>query len=51
MEPAEREFNVKLVSEVENYPCLYDFTLPEYSKRYIIEKAWTEVSQKLEMSG
>ncbi|XP_030751406.1 uncharacterized protein LOC115878932 isoform X2 [Sitophilus oryzae] len=42
-------FNIKFVGEVEKYPELYDFNLPEYSRKDYIEKAWSEIAQKVKM--
>ncbi|XP_043258307.1 uncharacterized protein LOC122400747 [Colletes gigas] len=33
---------------IEQYPCLYNHTLPEYSKKDITEKAWKEVAIEME---
>uniref|UniRef100_T1P956 Alcohol dehydrogenase transcription factor n=1 Tax=Musca domestica TaxID=7370 RepID=T1P956_MUSDO len=37
-------FNVKFVQLVESKPCLWNSTLPEYSKKDEIQKAWQEVA-------
>ncbi|XP_004525091.1 uncharacterized protein LOC101455277 [Ceratitis capitata] len=38
---------IRLVQSVEKYPCLYDNTLKEYSKREYTERAWIEVAEEL----
>ncbi|KAL3273910.1 hypothetical protein HHI36_015337 [Cryptolaemus montrouzieri] len=43
-------FNIKFVSEVEKYPCLYNYTMKEYSKKNITEKAWSEVGKAMNLS-
>jgi DNA polymerase sigma len=47
----EQEFNVKLVEAVELYPCLYNYKLPEYSRRDITENAWAKVAQQVNETG
>lgn len=47
-EPA---FNIKFVEIVKRYPCLYDFTSPDYSKREANDHAWGVVSSEMKMSG
>ncbi|XP_075156442.1 uncharacterized protein LOC142229760 [Haematobia irritans] len=39
-------FNVKFVQLVESKPCLWNSTLPEYSKKDEIQKAWQEVANE-----
>ncbi|XP_075991282.1 uncharacterized protein LOC142986634 [Anticarsia gemmatalis] len=36
-----------LVKLVEKYPCLYDNTVEEYSDSHVTEKAWEEISSKM----
>lgn len=36
---------------IEEYPCLYNNKLAEYSRKDVTEKAWSEVAQKTNMSG
>ncbi|XP_022911956.1 uncharacterized protein [Onthophagus taurus] len=47
---AERDVNLKIVLEVEKHPCLYNFKLPDYTRKDLIEKAWSEVGKKTNMS-
>ncbi|KAF0704931.1 Uncharacterized protein FWK35_00031298 [Aphis craccivora] len=32
---------------VEQYPCLYNFKIPEYARRDITEKAWSKVAEEV----
>lgn len=47
----EKDFNIKLVKEVERYPCLYDTSLSEYYNRDVLEKTWEEVGSALNQNG
>ncbi len=49
--PDSQEFNINFVEQVEKHPALYNFMLPEYSNRNAIDKAWHEVSMKVNCSG
>ncbi|XP_066993194.2 uncharacterized protein [Anabrus simplex] len=40
----EQRMNIKLVQEVKKYPCLYNHTLDDYSKRNVVEAAWDQVA-------
>lgn len=44
-------FNVKFVQLVESKPCLWNSTLPEYSKKDEIQKAWQEVANETKDTG
>lgn len=48
---AEQLLNIKFVSEVEKYPCLYNYNMKEYSKKDITEKAWVAVGNAVNLSG
>lgn len=41
----EDNLTIKLVEAVEQYPCLYNFKLPEYARKDITEKAWSKVTE------
>jgi hypothetical protein len=41
---SDQELNMKLVGAVENHEVLYNYKLPEYSRKDVTEKAWKEVS-------
>ncbi|XP_063629194.1 uncharacterized protein LOC134800639 [Cydia splendana] len=41
----EQTLNIKFVQEVEKYPCLYNYTLGDYSRKDATEKAWSEVGK------
>lgn len=41
------DFNVKLINEVKNYPCLYDRTSENFKNTNLRDHAWIEVSQNL----
>lgn len=43
--------NVKFVQEVEKYPCLYNFKLPEYSKKSVTEAAWESIAKETRDTG
>lgn len=47
----EHAFNIAFVSEVEKHPQLYNYNLPEYSRKDVVEKAWSEVGQQMKMTG
>ncbi|CAG9770214.1 unnamed protein product [Ceutorhynchus assimilis] len=40
-------FEIKLIQTVEQYPCLYNFLLPEYSRREVVGAAWEKVSNEM----
>lgn len=44
-------FNIKFVELIEKYPCIYDYTRQDHSKRDVVEKAWNAVASKLNFSG
>lgn len=44
-------FNINFVGEVEKYPCLYNYVLPEYSRKDLTEKAWNEVGKIVKLTG
>lgn len=44
-------YNVKLVTEVKRYPCLYNSNLPEYTKRDVTDLAWVNVAKSLKDKG
>lgn len=39
------------VHVVQQYPCLYNNKLPEYLRKDVTDKAWSEVAQKTNTSG
>lgn len=43
--------NLLLVRSVEKFPCLYNFTLPDYIKKEKTDIAWTEVSNETKLTG
>lgn len=47
----ELEFNGKLVDAVEKYTCLYNYKLPEYSRKDVTEKAWAAVAKEVNDTG
>lgn len=47
----EEAANILFVSEVEKYPCLYNYNLPEYSRRDVTEKAWAAVAEQQNSTG
>ncbi|XP_067002291.2 transcription factor Adf-1-like [Anabrus simplex] len=48
---SEYAFNIEFVKEVEKHPELYNFHLPEYTRKDLVEKAWSEVGKKMNMPG
>ncbi|KPJ06287.1 hypothetical protein RR48_14026 [Papilio machaon] len=47
---SEQLLNIDFVSEVQKYPCLYNYTLKEYSKKDITEKAWEAVGKVVNLT-
>lgn len=43
--------NVRFVQLVENHPCLWNSTLPAYSKKDETQKAWQEVANETKDNG
>lgn len=41
------DFDIKLVKIIEQHPCLYNYHLPEYSKRDSVAMAWEKVAQEM----
>ncbi|KAG6454866.1 uncharacterized protein LOC115446549 [Manduca sexta] len=44
------DIHLTLVQEIEKYPLLYNNKIPDYTKKDMTEKAWMEVSNKLNLS-
>ncbi|CAG4959019.1 unnamed protein product [Colias eurytheme] len=42
---------VNFVHIIEQYPCLYNNKLPEYSRKDITDRAWSEIAQKTNASA
>lgn len=42
----ENIFNIRLLKEIEKYPCLYNYNLTEYTSREITDKAWSDIADK-----
>ncbi|KAI5645615.1 alcohol dehydrogenase transcription factor myb/SANT-like domain-containing protein [Phthorimaea operculella] len=42
---------IRLTLEVEEYPCLYNNTLPSYSRRTETDKAWAEIGKIMKMTN
>jgi len=47
----ESALNIKFVEYVEQYPCIYDFTRDDHSKRNATEKAWNAIGKEFKLSG
>lgn len=43
--------NIQFVEFVEKYPCIYDFTRDDHSKRNVIETAWSSIGKEFKLSG
>lgn len=41
-------YNIKLVEEIEKHRCLYNYKLPDYLKRDVIDLARESVAKSLE---
>ncbi|CAG4939170.1 unnamed protein product [Colias eurytheme] len=41
----------KFVRIIEKYPCLYNNNLAEYARKYLPEKAWSEVAKEIQWTG
>ncbi|XP_045763031.1 uncharacterized protein LOC123865875 [Maniola jurtina] len=39
---------LNFVQIIEQYPCLYNNTLPDYSRKDIVDKAWNEVAEAMQ---
>ena len=44
-------FNINFVKVIEKHPCIWNYSLTEYSKRNLTEKAWANVSNEVKDSG
>lgn len=44
-------FNIKFIEYIESKPCLWNSTLPTYSRKDEIQKAWQEVANETKDSG
>jgi len=47
----ESALNIKFVEYVEQYPCIYDFTRDDHSKKNATEKAWNAIGKEFKLSG
>ena len=45
------DIHLTLVLEIEKHPVLFNYKLPEYSRKDVTERAWSEVSNKTQLSG
>ncbi|KAL1488134.1 hypothetical protein ABEB36_015092 [Hypothenemus hampei] len=43
-------YNTKFVEIIEQYPCIYDYTRADHSKREVLEKAWTAIANEMKES-
>lgn len=44
-------FNINFVRAIENRPCIWNYTLSDYSKRNKTEKAWEGVVEEVKDTG
>ena len=51
MSDRDQVFCIKLVEAVEKHPCLFNYSLPEYSNKIAQEKAWEVVAKEVDTSG
>ncbi|VEN45617.1 unnamed protein product, partial [Callosobruchus maculatus] len=42
-------FNTKFIGVVEKYPCIYDYTRKDYSRKTIVEKAWKDIESEVKL--
>lgn len=42
---------IKFVQLIENYQCLYNNTLQEYSRKDVTEKAWSTIAKQMQWSS
>nr|CAD7460045.1 unnamed protein product [Timema tahoe] len=47
----EPSYNIKFVQEVEKYPCVYNYKLPEYSRKDITAHAWQKIAKEMKDTG
>lgn len=48
---ADETLNLKFVKLIEQYPCIYDTTWTDLSKRTAALKAWEIIGEELNLSG
>ncbi|KAG0710528.1 hypothetical protein GWK47_022617 [Chionoecetes opilio] len=46
--PEDAAKNLRFIREIEQYPCLYNFSLPEYTKRQTTTSAWQSVAEVMQ---
>lgn len=46
-----QEINLKLVAEVEKRPALYNFKLPDFSRKSVTDRLWQEVADEMDKPG
>lgn len=47
----DQALNIKFVQKVEEYPCLYNYKLTDYSRKDVTERAWSEVGKVFKLTG
>ncbi|XP_049872797.1 uncharacterized protein LOC126371519 [Pectinophora gossypiella] len=47
MAVVERDIHYRITKEIEKYPLLYNYNLPEYSNKMLNQKAWDEIAMTL----
>ncbi|KAL0868352.1 hypothetical protein ABMA27_007871 [Loxostege sticticalis] len=50
MKMNDQRINIRFVQEVERHPCLYNYTLPEYSRKDVTQRAWNAVGKIFNLS-
>lgn len=48
---SDQQMNIIFVGEIEKHECLYNFTLPQYTRKDITEKAWQAVAEQVNLTG
>ena len=47
----DQDFNINFVQLVEQHPCLYDHTLPDYHRTRTQDQAWIAIGNEIKENG
>lgn len=42
---------VRLIQEIKKHECLYNYSLPDYNRKDLLDVKWSEIAQKLDLPG